>query len=86
MQAAADSRLRFATQRQALPPWADRDHMKWLYRVAAAYRQAGESVHVDHIVPLRSKRVSGLHVLANLRLMFAEENLKKSNLWWPDMP
>jgi hypothetical protein len=42
--------------------------------------------HVDHIVPLVSKFVCGLHCEANLQLLPGPENQRKGNRVWPDMP
>lgn len=65
------------------PSWLtkfDRLKIKCLYQLAAMRtRESGEEWHVDHIIPLRGKLVSGLHVPANLRVITASENLSKHN-------
>lgn len=42
--------------------------------------------HVDHVIPLRSAKVCGLHNAYNLAVIPAVENMSKGNRWWPDMP
>ena len=84
--AAQHQRLRAARAKQAQPAWADKEQMKAVYTEAKRRRDAGEKCHVDHIVPLLSPIVSGLHCEANLQIISAFDNQSKSNRHWPDMP
>jgi hypothetical protein len=66
---------------QRTPGWLTEDD-RWLineiYELAALRTKATNTPwHVDHIIPLRGKKVSGLHVPANLQVIPAAENLKK---------
>lgn len=70
----------------AWPNWGDDAAVKEIYKQSRARRKAGYEVHVDHIVPLLSKIVCGLHVSWNLQIIDKMENLRKGNKWWPDHP
>lgn len=71
----------------AWPEWADdKTAFKVIYDEAKRRRARGENVHVDHIVPICSDLVCGLHVPWNLQVICAKRNLTKSNTWWPDHP
>jgi 5-methylcytosine-specific restriction endonuclease McrA len=65
------------------PAWLTADD-QWLineiYELAELRTQTTRvDWHVDHIVPLRGKTVSGLHVPSNLQVILAAENLRKGN-------
>lgn len=72
---------RRAAQRHACPKWLTPEQtaeIKSLYKQASRTTDSkGNKLHVDHIVPLRGKMVSGLHVPWNLRLMTKRENFRK---------
>jgi 5-methylcytosine-specific restriction endonuclease McrA len=72
---------RRAKKLQATPKWLTEeqlDRIKQIYINAQDLRWEDE-MHVDHIIPLQGKNVSGLHVPWNLRIISAEENLRKGN-------
>lgn len=65
---------RRALRIQAIPKWANHDKIRKLYRKAHRL-----GLVVDHIVPLNSRVVCGLHWEGNLQLLTAEENAHKTN-------
>jgi len=67
---------------KATPKWANLDAIQAYYTLASAV----PGTHVDHIVPLVSSIVCGLHCEANLQLLPGTENQSKGNRKWPDMP
>ncbi len=64
---------RKARVKKATPPWADLNAIRQLYY------NCPEGYHVDHIIPLNGRIISGLHTMSNLQYLPAQENLHKSN-------
>ena len=79
--------MRFAAKMQAVPAWSERFIVAEIYDLAVR-RTLGTGIewHVDHVVPLRSRLVCGLHCESNLRVIPGIENMRKNNKSWPDMP
>jgi hypothetical protein len=79
---AMDARRRAALNLRK-PIWfTDEDHwmVEQAYELARTRTQLfGFSWHVDHIIPLQGKLVSGLHLPHNLQVIPGVENLQKSN-------
>lgn len=67
------ARLYRTAKMHRIPAWANIDSIKEIYLACPA------GYHVDHVVPLRGKSVSGLHVENNLQYLPASENCRKGN-------
>jgi hypothetical protein len=64
---------RRAAQMMRTPKWAD------LKAISYFYEHCPAGHHVDHIIPLQSEIVCGLHVENNLQWLPKKENLSKRN-------
>jgi len=60
------------------PLWANESYVDDFYR-AADLSRGGVQFHVDHIIPLQGKCVSGFHVKSNLQILPAHINTSKGN-------
>jgi hypothetical protein len=65
-------KYKYAKGRQTVK-WNDELVMKMIYE------DCPEGYHVDHIIPVQGKNVSGLHVHTNLQYLLAADNIKKGN-------
>ena len=65
--------LRRAARLNATPAWAD------LKKIAQLYKDCPPGYHIDHIFPLKSDKMCGLHVENNLQYLPAKENISKGN-------
>ncbi len=74
----AKCRARQTSQIQRMPKWADKKAIEAFYELARQKtKETGIPHHVDHVIPLRGKSVSGFHVESNLRVITSAENLSK---------
>ena len=67
----AETRKRQAAKIKRTPAWAD------LKAIQAIYENCPPGYHVDHVIPLRGEKVSGLHVPGNLQYLSAHDNISK---------
>lgn len=70
---AARAQLYRTRKLKQMPCWADKEAIFQFYKNCPA------GFHVDHVVPLRGKLVSGFHVLDNLQYLPARDNMVKGN-------
>jgi len=74
---------RHASKLQRTPSWLTKEDfakIKEFYKEAQRLREeTGEEYHVDHIIPLQGKNISGLHVPSNLQILRARDNISKGN-------
>jgi hypothetical protein len=74
---------RYTEQKKRLPLWVGKEELEEMAKIYETARLKTESTgikhHVDHIVPLQGKFVSGFHVPQNLQILTCTENSRKSN-------
>lgn len=68
---------RRADRARRTPRWAD------MIAIRQFYANCPKGYQVDHIIPLRGKYVSGLHVVENLQYPTPSENRRKHNVYHP---
>ena len=76
----------YASKRRALligatPSWVDEGKIEFFYKQAALMNQQFPEMRyeVDHIIPLNSHLVCGLHTHENMQILSAKQNRSKKN-------
>lgn len=86
---AAKASRRRGRRLQATPAWLTDQQWDAIFAIydeaARVSDETGVPHHVDHIEPLQGKEVCGLHVPWNLRIIPADENIRKSNKRLPTL-
>lgn len=79
----AKTAKRRANKLQRTPSWLTKEQFKeieeFYYLSHKLTKETGTPHHVDHLIPLQGRKVSGLHVPWNLQVITRTENCKKSN-------
>ena len=74
---------RHVAKLKRIPIWLTKDHfkeIKFFYILSHELQWLSEEkLHVDHIIPLQGKNISGLHVPWNLQIISESDNCSKSN-------
>jgi len=66
---------------KAIPKWYEKERCQEVYKMANILtKTTGVKYEVDHIIPLISNMVCGLHCFDNLQILTATENRNKSNI------
>ena len=78
---------RRAAKIQRTPAWLSEDDywmLEQAYELAALRTKLfGFSWHVDHVLPMQGKKISGLHVPSNVQVIPGVENVRKANRFMP---
>lgn len=72
----AEEAKRRARKLKRTPNWSN------LQKIQEIYNNCPKGYHVDHIIPLKGEKVSGLHVEDNLQYLPATENIQKGNKYF----
>lgn len=69
-----------ASKLKRTPDWSEKDLIGYVYEFCQFLNSDLRGLfHVDHIYPMRSEEVSGLHVFMNLQILTGAENTAKGN-------
>ena len=62
-----------ANKKRRTPKWANLD------KIREFYENCPDGMEVDHIIPLRGKDITGLHIETNLQYLSKSDNSRKGN-------